>query len=761
MHGSTSDQRPPMSGPNGQAPALWPGPPAHASPSRGSPVRPPRQPDQFPHHNPYNSQPQSAGPYPGLSIGAPPLPRPWTAHISPTGTTYYYNHVTQESTWLLPQSVPPSPQPYPPPPRPSATTTTPGATPIPGTPWQRVTQPDGRQYFSNVATNETSWTLPPGVAHLAPPTSAAPRMRPQPPLHGTQEAAQAPNAAGVPPGSSPSGTVPPLAPPPPPQHPRLAAPPMAVRPRPAVPNGVPPAMAMWRPWIGAGAGGPPRHDHEAAAKAAAEAAEAAQRKFRQMLAEHEVNEFSRWEKASKKFDSDPRFKAVPAKERKALFNTFCANAVEERTKVEAEAKEHAVRGLHELFAELLGVTPLQFRLFREGKDLVDVELEVAAEAQRRAEALRAFAAEEGEEPEEGEAPAVGAGAQAQAALAAEALDADLEMTAGGLFVPGMTVEVVGEMVPKDPRWLEAGEDTRREVFEEVAAPVVRAREEADVALAERMRQETEGWLRGAPEGADVAWEQVDAAREGLAALLPERIARKVFDQRMEELRARKEERERTASAAASREAERRRRQAAEKSGEQRQLEASRAVDEQAFRTLLAEAVKDPSRTWREARDKLEVDVLRRMSSQLLTQEDYRGLFDAHVAALATTARKQYLAALEQAVRPAVVDAQGVPRPASERGEVARSWEAAAEVLAVKPCFQKLAPQEREATWAAFVRDTAAGLVPGLKGAPGPPAAERGRAPGGKAADTSNRSERGRDRDYDWKGAERETKRSRR
>lgn len=107
-------------------------------------------------------------------------------------------------------------------------------------------------------------------------------------------------------------------------------------------------------------------------------------------------------------------------------------------------------------------------------------------------------------------------------------------------------------------------------------------------------------------------------------------------------------------------------------------------------------------------DKLELDVLKRMSSQLLTMEDYRGMFDAHVAALAATARKQYLAALEEAVRPAVVDAEGTVRPPDERGEVARSWDAAAEVLAVKPCFQKLSRSERQAMWAAFVQDTVAG-----------------------------------------------------
>lgn len=238
-----------------------------------------------------------------------------------------------------------------------------------------------------------------------------------------------------------------------------------------------------------------------------------------------------------------RFKAVPAKERKALFNTFCANTVEERTKVEAEAKEHAVRGLHGLFAELLGVTPLQFRLFREGKDLVEVELEVATEAQRRAEAVKVFTAEDGEEPEEGEAPVVetsGAGGrQDEAVLAAEALDADLEMMAGGLFAPGMTAERVGEMVPKDPRWLEADEETRREVFEEVAAPVVLAREGADTALVEKLERYITEWLNGACEDADVTWEQADAKREGIVGLLPERIARKALCKRVDGMLSRK------------------------------------------------------------------------------------------------------------------------------------------------------------------------------------------------------------------------------
>lgn len=117
-------------------------------------------------------------------------------------------------------------------------------------------------------------------------------------------------------------------------------------------------------------------------------------------------------------------------------------------------------------------------------------------------------------------------------------------------------------------------------------------------------------------------------------------------------------------------------------------------------------------------DKLKSDALKRMSSQLLSVDDYRGLFEAHVAALAATARKQYLAALEEEVRPAVLDADGAVRPVGSRGEAARSWEAAAEVLATRPCFQRVPAHERHAMWSAFVQDTAAGacsanLCPGF------------------------------------------------
>lgn len=63
---------------------------------------------------------------------------------------------------------------------------------------------------------------------------------------------------------------------------------------------------------------------------------------------------------------------MASKERKGLFNSFCANVVEETCKTEERARTAATKGLRDLFAELLNVTPLQFRLFREGKELEEV-----------------------------------------------------------------------------------------------------------------------------------------------------------------------------------------------------------------------------------------------------------------------------------------------------------------------------------------------------------------------------------------------------
>ena len=92
-----------------------------------------------------------------------------------------------------------------------------------------------------------------------------------------------------------------------------------------------------------------------------------------------------------------------------------------------------------------------------------------------------------------------------------------------------------------------------------------------------------------------------------------------------------------------------------------------------------------------------------MTSRLITQSEYEGLFRAHVADLLATARKQYTAALEELVRPALVGADGNVLPVAEQGAVANDWRAASKALSTNACFKKLSSQERQERWQAFVR----------------------------------------------------------
>jgi hypothetical protein len=258
---------------------------------------------------------------------------------------------------------------------------------------------------------------------------------------------------------------------------------------------------------------------------------------------------------------------VPAKERKVLFNEFCANAVEERKKVESERTERAAARLRELFQELLGVTPLQFRLFREGRSLEEVELEGDAEVTLRTAEVEQLDIKQPdelnnggtkqEEKEEGEAddgpdtgpPAPNTGGTISAAQAPEnalgdistlkeaILDADLEIRPGGLFGPGTTISGVHNLVAADERWKECPEDVKTAVFEEVLRPLITEREEADEALQGRVEPCVQQWLARQQLDSGTVWEDVEASRRGLVCKLPERIVRAIFEEHVAELSA--------------------------------------------------------------------------------------------------------------------------------------------------------------------------------------------------------------------------------
>jgi hypothetical protein len=235
-----------------------------------------------------------------------------------------------------------------------------------------------------------------------------------------------------------------------------------------------------------------------------------------------------------------RFKAVPAKERKSVFNSFCENAVEERRKIEAEASEAAANGVRELLSELLGVMPLQFWLFRDGKSLVEVEIEVAAAEERRKAQMQQFGGdepEEGEQDEEGEERISGGNASSDAALAKMALSAVQDLEPGGLFVAGMEMEDLEGLVGGDERWLAADEHVRAEVWKEVVGDVLKKRKEEDASVEEAFEARLNVWLTRQGTHAASTWEEVHGDMQGVLALLPERIGRRLFQKYISELKA--------------------------------------------------------------------------------------------------------------------------------------------------------------------------------------------------------------------------------
>lgn len=222
-----------------------------------------------------------------------------------------------------------------------------------------------------------------------------------------------------------------------------------------------------------------------------------------------------------------------------MFNTFCANVVEETRKMEEKARAAATRGLQELLTELLGVTPMQFRLFREGKELAEVEAEVAIEEAARAARLQQVA---GEEPEDGEQGDDGqekhAGAEdADDVLAVAALNADLDMVCGGLFTAGMGPDDVGALVSGDKRWSCADAELRAQVFADVLGSVLEERAAQDAEIVKRFERRMHAWLGTQEIPSDVtaadAWGPLSQQRPQLLALLPDRICLQILSGYME------------------------------------------------------------------------------------------------------------------------------------------------------------------------------------------------------------------------------------
>ena len=102
-----------------------------------------------------------------MPAAVPAVPAGWVIYYDGSGRPYYHNTVTKHNQWEAPMY--PATQPPPPPGGPPAA---PGAEQ-----WDEVRAPDGRVYYVNHATRQTSWTRPaagPVVATAVPLGAASP-----------------------------------------------------------------------------------------------------------------------------------------------------------------------------------------------------------------------------------------------------------------------------------------------------------------------------------------------------------------------------------------------------------------------------------------------------------------------------------------------------------------------------------------------------------------------------------------------------------
>jgi pre-mRNA-processing factor 40 len=73
----------------------------------------------------------------------------WTEHKAPDGRTYYYNAKTKQSSWEKPEEL-----------------KTPAEKLLSQCLWKEYTSENGKKYYHNVSTKESKWTVPAEVEDI-------------------------------------------------------------------------------------------------------------------------------------------------------------------------------------------------------------------------------------------------------------------------------------------------------------------------------------------------------------------------------------------------------------------------------------------------------------------------------------------------------------------------------------------------------------------------------------------------------------------
>ncbi|XP_071693256.1 pre-mRNA-processing protein 40C [Rutidosis leptorrhynchoides] len=360
--------------------------------------------------------------------------------------------------------------------------------------------------------------------------------------------------------------------------------------------------------------------------------------FKEMLKERGVAPFSKWEKELPKFVFDPRFKSgfnlflqvIPSySARRAIFDHFVRTRAEEERKEKRAAQKAAIEGYKQLLDEakedINHNTDYQTFKRKRGHDPRFEALD-----RKEREALlneRVLPLKKSIEEE----------ARAKHASFKSMLRDNKDISSTSRW------SKVKDILRNDPRYKSVKHEDREVLFNEYIAELKESEEEAERAVKAKRDEE-------------------DKLKER------ERVLRKRKEREEQEV-------ERVRSKA-------RRKEAIE-----------------SYQALLVESIKDPQVSWTDAKLKLEKDPQGRADNSYLDQSDLEKLFREHIKLLHDRCANEYKALLAD-----VITTDAATKEYEDGKTVFTSWSTAKNLLKNDARYSKLPRKDRESLWRRHVDD---------------------------------------------------------
>lgn len=610
----------------------------HAAP------QPPQQLQQQPAPPALASPQPPAGTPPAASDNKGSTAQAWTAHKAGSGQVYYYNTLTKESAWSKPEGYAGDESGVAKPTKPLSHER------VKGTDWSQVKCEDGKVYYYNITSRDTTWTVPAEVEAAQAAAQVKEEGGPGSVANGTiAVAAHAsphhnithhPTAPSTSPGQQYS-SISPAAPDASRQPAQLQqAVSQQVLSQQARPPAIPPAAQ-------------PRSIPEPRPPPGKPPAEI-EADFTSLLEETGVTAFSRWERELPKMLADPRFTAVTSiKERRSLFDVFCRSAADRHKKPKIDRTPAA----RDAFMALLN----------------------------EAQALAQDGHVDDGEKEEGEEGA-------EKALRA--------LTASS------TYDRLQEGWQDDPRWKDCDEKLRKDYFEARIVPLkVAAARDAE---ARKAAVETDFRALLAEKGANAGsrWHKLShaMAKDRRYRALHKDLREPLFKAYLAEKQAAEAEAQQERKMREEREGQAKRRlQASGEEAEARRRKAAHTSACQGFQTLLNEVVKDPEARWTDWKPRLDRDPQGRATNPHLELKEPELFFKDHVVELGKRACAGYIEMLAATLKPLLGKAPAKGEK-EDRHSALSTFAGVEPLLAEDPRFLRAPASEREKLWRRYVQE---------------------------------------------------------